>query len=59
MGKQFNFTKQAIEALPLPESRIEYRDEKIPELRLRMTPAGIKSFSVYKRLSGSSRFASL
>jgi Arm DNA-binding domain len=50
--RQFNFTKQAIEKLPQPQSRIEYRDERIPELRLRVTPAGIKSFSVYKRVSG-------
>ncbi len=52
MERQFNFTKQSIEDLPLPDTRIEYRDEKIPELRLRMTPAGVKSFSVYKRVSG-------
>lgn len=52
MTRQFNFTKQAIESLPLPESRIEYRDDKIPELRLRVTPKGIKSFSVFKRISG-------
>ena len=52
MPRQFNFTKQAIESLPLPESRIEYRDDKIPELRLRVTPKGIKSFSVFKRISG-------
>ena len=52
METQFNFTKQAIEGLPQPQSRIEYRDERIPELRLRVTPAGVKSFSVYKRVSG-------
>ena len=52
MERQFNFTKQAIEGLPQTQSRIEYRDERIPELRLRVTPAGINSFSVYKRVSG-------
>jgi integrase len=52
VARQLNFTKQAIESLPLPESRIEYRDDKIPELRLRVTPKGIKSFSVFKRISG-------
>lgn len=52
MERQFNFTKQAIEELPQPSIRIEYRDERIPELRLRVTPAGIKSFSVYKRVAG-------
>lgn len=54
MERQFNFTKQAIEELPVPDSRIEYRDEKIPELRLRVTASGIKSFSVFKRVSGGS-----
>ncbi|WP_331353028.1 integrase family protein [Cellvibrio sp. UBA7671] len=54
MERQFNFTKQAIEDLPLPESRIEYRDEKLPELRLRVTSSGVKSFSVFKRVSGGS-----
>lgn len=54
MERQFNFTKQAIEDLPLPETRIEYRDEKISELRLRVTSTGVKSFSVYKRVSGGS-----
>tara|TARA_R110001592_G_scaffold363387_1_gene686837 strand:- start:22236 stop:23465 length:1230 start_codon:yes stop_codon:yes gene_type:complete len=52
MERQFNFTKQAIEDLPLPETRIEYRDTKLPELRLRITSTGIKSFSVFKRVSG-------
>lgn len=54
MERQFNFTKQAIEGLPLPETRIEYRDEKIPELRLRVAATGVKSFSVFKRVSGGS-----
>lgn len=54
MERQFNFTKQAIEDLPSPETRIEYRDEKLPELRLRVTSSGVKSFSVFKRVSGGS-----
>ncbi|HCS27406.1 MAG TPA: integrase [Spongiibacteraceae bacterium] len=54
MERQFNFTKQAIEDLPLPDTRIEYRDEKISELRLRVTATGVKSFSVFKRVSGGS-----
>ena len=48
-----NFTKEVIENLPLPpKNRIEYRDQKIPELCLRVTPTGIKSFSVHKRVNG-------
>jgi integrase len=50
--RQFNFTKQAIESLSLPDTRIEYRDDKLSELRLRVTSTGIKSFSVFKRVSG-------
>ncbi len=52
MERQFNFTKQAIQDLSLPETRIEYRDSKLPELRLRVTSTGAKSFSVFKRVSG-------
>ncbi|WMS85622.1 tyrosine-type recombinase/integrase [Pleionea litopenaei] len=52
MERQFNFTKQAIDDLPLPETRVEYRDLKLPELRLRVASTGAKSFSVYKRVSG-------
>lgn len=52
MDRQINFTKSVIEALPLSESRIEYRDEKIPELHLRVTASGIKTFCVFKRVAG-------
>ncbi len=52
MGNQIQFTKAAIERLPLPAGRVEYRDARIPELRLRVSSAGVKSFSVFKRLPG-------
>ncbi|WP_299773920.1 integrase family protein [uncultured Pseudoteredinibacter sp.] len=51
MERQFTFTKQAIEALPLLKGRVEYRDLKIPELRLRVSMSGVRSFSVFKRVS--------
>lgn len=54
MERQFNFTKQAIDNLSPLKARVEYRDEKIPELHLRVTPTGIKSFSVFKRVAGGS-----
>lgn len=54
MEQKFHFTKQAIEDLPLPDTRIEYGDEKISELRLRVTSTGVKSFSVFKRVSSGS-----
>lgn len=54
MDRQFNFTKQSIESLPQLKSRIEFRDEKIPELHLRVTPTGVKTFCVFKRVAGGS-----
>lgn len=42
-----------IESLPIPAiNRAEYRDKKLPELRLRITPTGVKTFSVFKRVHG-------
>lgn len=52
MERQFNFTKQTIESLPPLKSRIEFRDEKIPELHLRVAPSGVKTFCVFKRVAG-------
>ena len=53
MPVEINFTKKNIESIPVPEKRTEYKDLKIPELRLRVSPFGGKSFCVYKRLPGS------
>jgi integrase len=53
MSKRFNFTIASIEKISPPESgRDEYRDAKIPELTLRVTANGSKSFSVAKRIDG-------
>lgn len=52
MERQFNFTKQTIDNLPLLNKRVEYRDEKIPDLHLRVTPTGVKTFCVFKRVAG-------
>jgi len=32
---------------PPENKRIEYKDNKIPELRFRVTPTGVKSFPVF------------
>ena len=53
MPIEINFTKKAIENIPTPEKRTEYKDQKIPELHLRVSPSGSKSFSVYTRLPRS------
>jgi integrase len=51
-----NFTRHTIEEIPIPaKNRIEYRDKKIPELCLRVTPKGVKSYSVLKRVNGGTR----
>lgn len=49
---RINFTKAAIDSLPTPEAgkRSEYYDTKVSGLRLRITPNGIKTFSVRKRV---------
>lgn len=50
---QFNFTKEAIERLPLPElGRAVYRDSKVTGLQLRVTANGVKTFSVFRRVKG-------
>ena len=51
MNKRFNFTIAALNNLELPEKgRTEYRDTKVPELTLRVTSNGSKSFSVAKKI---------
>jgi integrase len=50
---QFNFTQAAIEKLPIPENgRAHYYDIKVPELELRITQNGIKTFNYYKWRKG-------
>jgi integrase len=54
MVERLNFTKTAIRALPQAPigTRLTYRDTKIPGLELRVTPAGVKTFSVFRRVKG-------
>jgi integrase len=54
MTTTLNFTKTALEALPLPASgaRAEYQDSKISGLRLRVTSSGVKTFCIFKRTKG-------
>lgn len=56
-SNKFNFTKAAITALPLPDrGRVTYYDAngKGHGLQLRVTPAGAKTFSVYRRTRNGS-----
>ena len=53
MDKKFNFTKVALQSLPIPTTgRAEYFDVKEPGLALRVTSNGVKTFSVLKRVKG-------
>jgi integrase len=53
MDSLINLNVVTIESLPIPAiHRAEYRVKKLPELRLRITPTGIKTFSVFKRVHG-------
>jgi integrase len=52
-NNKINFTKTAIEELPIPETgRVTYRDEKTAGLQLRVSASGLKVFSFYKRVKG-------
>jgi len=52
MATRINFTKPAIDALPLPKSgkRTTYLDSKTAGLQLRITSNDIVTFSVYRRI---------
>jgi integrase len=51
MSKKFNFTISTLTKLIPPKTgRDEYRDTKVPELTLRVTSSGTKSFSVAKKI---------
>jgi hypothetical protein len=51
MSERFNFTISTLNNIQLPEKgRIEFRDTKVPELILRVTANGSKSFSAAKKI---------
>jgi hypothetical protein len=52
--RALNFTKQALDALPLPDkgARDTYHDTKMQGLQLRVTATGAKSFCVCRRVNG-------
>lgn len=53
MPEQFHFNKSNLNKIAALDKRVEYQDILIPELRLRVSEKGTKSFCVYKRLPGS------
>lgn len=54
MPQRLDLSKGRIDALPPPGDgqRATYRDAKIPGLQLRITPKGVKTFSVFRRTKG-------
>lgn len=46
IGSRFNFTTERLRNLPARASRYEVRDTEVNGLVLRVTPAGVRSFSV-------------
>lgn len=53
MAETINFTKAVLDALPRPEKRMEYVDARQAGLRLRVSPSGVKTFCVFKRVRGA------
>ena len=49
---KINFTKDSIDRLKPREQRFEVGDIKTPGLSVRITPKGIKTYVVFKRLNG-------
>ena len=53
MSTKFPFSKARLQALEPPvKSRVYYRDSKTPSLTLCVTPAGSKTFYVYRKIHG-------
>jgi hypothetical protein len=52
--RELNFTVENIRAIPLPAERITYHDTNRLSvgLQLRVTPAGTKTFCIFRRISG-------
>lgn len=52
--REFNFTKAAIDALPLPKpgARDVYHDRKTTGLQVRVTSTGTKTFCIFRRIKG-------
>lgn len=54
MTNKINFTKKALQNLPIPESgeRTTFHDTKIRGLQLRVTHSGTKTFNLFRRIKG-------
>jgi len=60
MEKEFKFTHERLENLPIPDKgRSEYFDTKQQKLRLRVSSSGAKSFAVVKKINGKPKRVTL
>lgn len=53
--KKINFTKASVKALKPTKSRYEVWDTKIAGLCVRVSPTGVKTYQVFKKLHGKAR----
>lgn len=51
MVKAIHFSKNTLDQLRKSDRRVEYKDIRLPELRLRVSTTGRKSFCIIKRFS--------
>ena len=57
MSDRFTFTKEKLDALKPPQTgRRAVHDTKTPGLSLRITPTGVKTFSLFRRVKGGEPF---
>ena len=54
MTQRINFTRAALDALPLPAEgkRAQVHDARVKGLQLRITSNGVKTFVVFRRIKG-------
>jgi len=52
---RFNFTKSALDTLPVPDSRTWVYDTKVPQLGLTLLPSGTRSFHARATVYGQTK----
>jgi integrase len=55
MAVAFNFTKEGLGKLPIPDKRTYYQDTREPRLGLYVTPSGVKTYFARLTIQGKTR----